>query len=238
MNWLVANWSDLLPRGWVQVALALVALVGGAIVGAEREKREKPAGLRTLMLVCLGSAVFTMVSYAFGTTTGDTGRVAAQIVTGIGFLGAGVILHGRTAISGITTAATVWAAAAVGMAIGVGYAGAGLGLSILIRGALAAGTWWEQRYVGELHPQIVELKFEAHQGKTRFRLERVLVEFHVTGPLRPTSSGAEGIETVRLEIRLPQRQRVEFLAQIAGLEEVLEMREIGREPNTRLTASD
>src|SRR3954453_5466513 len=101
MSWLWTDWRGLWPHLWVYPALALGAVLSGAIVGSEREKREKPAGLRTLILVCLGSDSFTMVSYPFGTTTGDTGRIATQVVTGIGFLGAGVIMHGRSAISGM-----------------------------------------------------------------------------------------------------------------------------------------
>src|SRR4051812_15981503 len=86
---------------WLEIVLAVVAVVCGGIVGAERERREKPAGLRTLILVCLGSAAFTMASFAFTSTTGDSGRVAAQIVTGIGFLGAGAILHGGGFVRGM-----------------------------------------------------------------------------------------------------------------------------------------
>jgi putative Mg2+ transporter-C (MgtC) family protein len=93
--------------------LALAGLLG-AIIGLERELRGHPAGIRTLSLVTLGACLFTDVSQLIG--AGD--RIAAQIVTGIGFLGAGVIFREGTGIKGITTAATVWGAAAVGMAIG------------------------------------------------------------------------------------------------------------------------
>src|SRR6266700_2823927 len=88
---LVGDWRALLPTPWAQITLVLVSVICGGIIGSERERREKPAGLRTLMLVCLGSALFTIAGYSFTTSTGDSGRVAAQIVTGIGFLGAGVI---------------------------------------------------------------------------------------------------------------------------------------------------
>src|SRR5690349_23653877 len=130
---LTENLRDFVPSPWLQVLLALVSVAGGTIVGAEREKREKPAGLRTLILVCLGSTAFTMASFAFTTTTGDSGRVAAQIVTGIGFLGAGAILHGTGMIRGMTTAATIWAVAAIGMIVGIGHVGGGLGLALLVR---------------------------------------------------------------------------------------------------------
>ena len=113
--WLFGSWYDLLPQPWLAVALAMVAMVSGAIVGIEREKKEKAAGLRTLTLVCVGSAVFTMISIGLGASHGDPGRIAAQVVTGIGFLGAGAILRGERGVQGLTTAATIWAAAATGI---------------------------------------------------------------------------------------------------------------------------
>ncbi len=116
----------------MKIALALVSLVCGALVGAEREKKHKPAGLRAMTLVSLGSAVFTMVSFAAAGEQGDRGRIAAQIVTGIGFLGAGAIVQGPLGIAGLTTAATIWAVAAMGMVIGAGYPVGGLILSVVI----------------------------------------------------------------------------------------------------------
>src|SRR5215831_13573730 len=118
MRWLLDDWWRLLPGPEAAIGLTLAAIVCGAIVGAERERLEKPAGMRTLVLVCLGSAVFTMASFVFTPTSGDSGRVAAQIVTGIGFLGAGVILRERAGVTGTTTAASIWLTAAMGMIIG------------------------------------------------------------------------------------------------------------------------
>lgn len=93
--------------------LVVAGLLGG-FIGLEREIRGYPAGIRTIALVAVGSCLFTDVSVLFG---GDNGRVAAQIVTGIGFLGAGVILREGYTVRGITTAATIWSAAAIGMAV-------------------------------------------------------------------------------------------------------------------------
>ena len=100
----------------------LVAFVVGAVVGIERERRAKAAGLRTHMLVAGGSAMFTIASLTLfgGGDSGDRGRVAAQIVTGVGFLGAGAILRSGATISGLTTAATIWVAAGLGMLAGGG----------------------------------------------------------------------------------------------------------------------
>jgi putative Mg2+ transporter-C (MgtC) family protein len=102
------------------VRLAVAAILGG-IIGLERELRHKPAGLRTNMFICFGSAMFTILSdqlaQGFG---GDHTRVAAQIIPGIGFIGAGSILHARGSVTGLTTAATLFVAAGVGMAAGGG----------------------------------------------------------------------------------------------------------------------
>ena len=129
------GWGENLGR------LALAAALGGAI-GFERELRDREAGFRTHMLVCIGSALFTIVSaYGFREflTSGDQvvradpTRIAAQIVTGIGFLGAGAIIRQGVSIRGLTTAATLWVAAAIGMAAGAGYyAGAVLGTIVTL----------------------------------------------------------------------------------------------------------
>jgi putative Mg2+ transporter-C (MgtC) family protein len=117
------GWDDNLAR------LSLAAVLGGAI-GFERELRDREAGLRTHLLVCLGSALFTIVSaYGFREflTSGDQviradpTRIAAQIVTGIGFLGAGAIIRQGLSVRGLTTAATLWVSAAIGIAAGAGY---------------------------------------------------------------------------------------------------------------------
>jgi putative Mg2+ transporter-C (MgtC) family protein len=99
--------------------LALAAALGGAI-GLEREYRHKPAGLRTNMLIALGSALFSILSVEVGAAAGSPDRIAAQVVTGIGFLGAGAILRSGENVHGLTTAATIWVNAAIGMAAGLG----------------------------------------------------------------------------------------------------------------------
>jgi len=99
----------------------LLAAGLGAALGLEREYRQKPAGLRTNILIALGSALFTILSILIGRDAGSTDRIAAQIVTGIGFLGGGAILRNRNTIHGMTTAATIWVNAAIGMAAGAGH---------------------------------------------------------------------------------------------------------------------
>jgi putative Mg2+ transporter-C (MgtC) family protein len=221
----ITNLRADLPSPWLQIVLALASVVCGAIVGAEREKREKPAGLRTLVLVCLGSTGFTMASYAFTTTTGDSGRVAAQIVTGIGFLGAGAILHGSGLVKGMTTAATIWVTAATGMIVGIGYAGAGLAMSLLTRGVLTGIFVLESRYLGGMDTSQVELVFKSDRGKTRVHLEKIMEDFHVGGFQVVGMPDPNGLVRATIRFRLQRHQRCEFLHELAVLPEVIEINE-------------
>jgi putative Mg2+ transporter-C (MgtC) family protein len=109
----------------------LIAAVFGAAVGYERRSSDKPAGLRTLSLVAVDSALFTIIS-TFIFEAADQSRVAAQIVTGVGFLGGGTILRSEGSISGLTTSATIWATAAIGMAVGSGLYIAASGGTVLM----------------------------------------------------------------------------------------------------------
>lgn len=102
---------------FIKIFLALV--LGGAL-GLERQYHDKPAGFATNCLICLGAMLFTVLSEVMGEAGGDPGRIAAQIVTGVGFIGAGSILRDGNKISGLTTAAGVWLVAAIGMAVGYG----------------------------------------------------------------------------------------------------------------------
>jgi putative Mg2+ transporter-C (MgtC) family protein len=112
------------------VTRLLTAAALSAALGLEREYHQKPAGLRTNMLIGIGSMLFTIVSIQF-TGSGSSDRVAAQIVTGIGFLGAGAILRGRHDVHGLTTAATIWVNAAIGMAVGAGLINAAVATTVV-----------------------------------------------------------------------------------------------------------
>ena len=126
----------------VFVVRLLLAAGLSALLGLEREYHRKPAGLRTNMLIGIGSMLFTFVSIQFAGANGSTDRIAAQIVTGIGFLGAGAIMRGtrgETPVHGLTTASAIWVNAAVGMAVGAGYlmpAAITAGITLLILAVL------------------------------------------------------------------------------------------------------
>ena len=107
--------------GLSEILSIVLAVVLGTIIGAEREFSGKAAGLRTNVLICLGAAVFTIISRQMaGGTNASVTRIAAQIVTGVGFLGAGAIIRDTAGVHGLTTAATIWLVASVGMACGAG----------------------------------------------------------------------------------------------------------------------
>jgi len=121
---------------WLELDMVvrlIVAAFAGGLIGWEREHRQKPAGFRTHILVAVGSTLFTILSiYAFGKTA-DPSRVAAGIVLGVGFLGAGTIIRGDGGrIVGLTTAASVWMVAAIGMAVGAGFYLLGIITSVLV----------------------------------------------------------------------------------------------------------
>lgn len=102
------------------LARLLLAAVLGGIIGLERQVRHRPAGLRTNMFICFGAAMFTVLSRQLAGVESDSARIAAQIIPGIGFIGAGSILHARTSVMGLTTAATLFVVAGIGMAAGGG----------------------------------------------------------------------------------------------------------------------
>ncbi|HEY8364682.1 MAG TPA: MgtC/SapB family protein [Haloplasmataceae bacterium] len=121
----------------------LLAFIAGGIIGFERERHKKPVGFRTYVLVCLGSAVVTMVGVEtfqralllaneHDIVSADPVRLSAQVVSGIGFLGAGTIIHDRNNISGLTSAASLWAASMIGIAIGYGYYFIGIMATFLV----------------------------------------------------------------------------------------------------------
>jgi putative Mg2+ transporter-C (MgtC) family protein len=137
----------------------LVACLLGAMVGLQREVKRKAAGVRTNLLICMGSAFFTLLSAVLaGDGNPDKGRVASNIVQGIGFLGAGLILHNRSRVSGLTSAASVFVVASIGMACGAGlYAAAAVGAIIVIV-ALEAVGFLEHRANLKAYPQVYEAR--------------------------------------------------------------------------------
>jgi putative Mg2+ transporter-C (MgtC) family protein len=151
--------------------LGLATLLGGAI-GLERELGGKPAGLRTNILICIGSALYTQLSLSMVHGATDATRVAGQIVTGVGFIGAGTILHARGAVVGLTSAATIWVVAAIGVALGAGH------------------------YAEALLSTLVVLVVLQGLGRIEIVVERHSTKSHITVHARPDGEPLEELETV------------------------------------------
>ncbi len=159
----------------------LVAVILGGAVGLERELSGKPAGLRTNILICMGSAMLTDLSMhisfgANGAANGDGGRIAAQIVTGIGFLGAGSILQARGAVVGLTTAATIWVVAAIGMLVGAGWYVEATGGTVLVLLVLEGLRHVERRILAR--SRTVGATIRAKRGTDQ---DKIVNELRATG---------------------------------------------------------
>jgi putative Mg2+ transporter-C (MgtC) family protein len=182
--------------------LVLAALLGSAI-GVNRELRGKPAGLRTNTLICLGATLFTVLSEHMAGVRGDPARVAAQILPGVGFIGAGTILHMRGSVSGLTSAATIWVVAAVGMALGSGAYVEAIGTTLLVvsllsglgflegmiarqltRGRLICHTRPEATAFDDLSSVIRRSGLEIIESVRRQEGPDQVIEFDLRGPKR------------------------------------------------------
>jgi putative Mg2+ transporter-C (MgtC) family protein len=191
----------------ILLRVVLAAVLGGAI-GFERELRERGAGLRTHLLVSVGAALFTMVSayawtdWRFSTEEGlvfDPTRVAAQVVTGIGFLGAGAIIRQGLSVRGLTTAATLWVVAAIGMASGAGYYVAAVITTVLVLVSL-----WPLRVVafrisGRFRPEEGRLAIELPAGASAVS---VLEAVEDTGAVVRSLEFEEEGDTRRVDLRV------------------------------------
>lgn len=208
----------------------VVAAILGALIGLEREIHEHPAGMRTHLLVSLGSAAFTVLSIeAFAAPGGDPGRIAAQIVSGIGFLGAGAILKEGATIRGLTTAASLWAVAAVGMAAGVGAWVVAASVTVVAIVSLWPLGLVAQRLVGKSHHRV-KLRLATTDPANLGRVVSVVTDHGDAIAHLETEGTPGGGLVIELEVRLHDiGAGVRMTATIADLDgvELLESRALG-----------
>jgi putative Mg2+ transporter-C (MgtC) family protein len=156
------------------------AVLCGGIIGLERELKNKPAGIKTNILICLGSSLYTsasiLMSASFADTNhfGDPARVAAQIVSGIGFLGGGAIIQARGTVLGLTTAATIWVVAAIGICIGIGHADIAVACSVTVIAVLVLSTYFEDRVLGRSLTFAAEIVVDDPKGQVRLAINQLL----------------------------------------------------------------
>jgi putative Mg2+ transporter-C (MgtC) family protein len=215
------HWDEALLR------LALAAVLGAA-VGLERELRDREAGLRTHLLVALGSALFTIAgAYGFHTLRTDPTRVAAQIVTGIGFLGAGAIIRQGFIVRGLTTAATLWVVAAIGLAVGAGYYSGAVIATAVVLFSLYPLRIVAYRVVVRFRPEdarlLVEIPAGASTGTVLDEVERAGMRIESVDVSREGDR-----RRLALDVRVPPHvNAARVVASIADLESVAEVRWAG-----------
>lgn len=156
------------------------AVFCGGLLGLERELKSKPAGIKTNILICFGSMLYTSLSLLMSTHWadsqhfGDPARIAAQIVTGIGFLGGGAIIQTRGTILGLTTAATIWVVAALGICIGLGHGAVALVISVLVIFIMVSSNLFEDRILGRSWRFGCEIVADDPEGRVRFAINDAL----------------------------------------------------------------
>jgi len=214
--------------GWeVLLRLALAAVLGAAI-GLEREIRERGAGLRTHLLVSLGSALFTIVSaYGFhsflasgaSVVRADPTRIAAQIVTGIGFLGAGAIIRQGLSVRGLTTAATLWVVAAIGLAAGAGYYSAAVVTTVLVLVSLWPLRILAYRIFLRYRPERERLLVDLAPGRSAAPVLAAVEE--AGGRIESFAvTGDDERRSVALEVDLPEEARLSTTSAVSELDGV------------------
>ncbi len=216
---------SVLPTFLVRSAFSILC---GGMIGLERERRGKPAGFRTNTLICLGSCLYMLVSEfiyeRMGPATADPTRVASQVVTGIGFLGAGTIIQSRGTITGLTSAATIWVVAAIGLFIGAGFPAIALLCSILVLLSLGALRRIEPRLLGRCHFVSCDIIYSEQDGRTRAALGSVLSEHDVDISTLETGRIDETSSMIRLSYcdRHPAHYR--FLSEVWGIPGIIEVK--------------
>ena len=185
--------------------LLLAALLGG-IIGVERELNHKPAGIRTNMLICLGAALFSIISYEMGGPTGEHTRIASQIIPGIGFIGAGVVIRERGTVVGITSAATIFVVASIGMAVGSGLYVTGVFVSLLLLASLVVIGNLEQRF--GLHLQLMRFRVTAAGGANLSdRVRKIVDDLAIQTRTWSTHATDEGeVAEFEAEVTVPQER--------------------------------
>ena len=171
-----------------------LAIIFGGLIGLERELKGKPAGFRTNILICLGSTLYMILSTKM---SGEPGRIAAQVVTGIGFIGAGTIIQSRGTITGLTTAATIFVVAAIGLAIGSNYLTLATIFTSLVLIVLTFLARIEKLILGKCHFTQLELEILDEKGKGRAELIDIIAE-HEIRPEQYTISEENGLLKINL----------------------------------------
>ena len=207
-----------IPRGDLLFGLILASILGGAI-GLERELSGKPAGFRTNLLICVGAALLTDLSILIAASSdGDPGRITAQIVSGVGFLGAGTIIQAKGTVIGLTTAATLWVVSAIGIAVGAQHYTEAIGTTILVLAALL--------FLGKLEARMIQAKrqqnlvVQTHPDiEVVLEVERILDKYDLGHRMIDLERNQNDF-LFSFELRGKTERRTEAMMEVAALDRV------------------
>ena len=212
----VGEWLEL----EVLFKLILATILGG-LVGLERESRGKPAGFRTNVLIAVGATLFTQVSLVAGSMGGDPGRVAAQVASGVGFLGAGAVIQGRGSVTGLTTAASIWVVAAIGLAIGAGNYVAAIGGTVFVLITLLFLGRLERALTPSMRVRALTVETtNVHSGATDIR-DDLLRHAHHAELRRTERNPRKGTLTLVYRVRVREVEKQAILERLASNATVL-----------------
>lgn len=205
--------SSSLPSDLIYMFRIVVAAACGAVIGVERSKRQKEAGIRTHLIVAIGSALMMVVSkYAFDDVVrADASRIAANVITGVSFLGAGVIFVKDSSIKGLTTAAGIWATSGIGLAVGGGMIMVGIFSTVLI----ILVQIYLHKYAGNIEGALntyIKVTLKSNQSNTMRRLISCLDEHQIEVVNQRVKRNKDDTYTVNLAIKVPREERVENLS--------------------------
>lgn len=230
----VLNWEYLADLNFLSIGLRLVlAVLCGGVLGIERAKKHQAAGFRTYILVCLGSAVAMMTNEFItkSTNMGDGARLGAQVISGIGFLGAGTILvTSRNQIKGLTTAAGLWGCACLGLAIGVGYYTLALSTTIIIIIVLASLPIIEKFLTKNSARFEIHIEFETRENLKQFVNTARTMGFQILSIEKNPAYASSGLSVYSITLKVKNKKgkinHKSFLEAFSNLEYVNYVEEI------------
>jgi putative Mg2+ transporter-C (MgtC) family protein len=212
------NLFDLIPPIYSYFLCCLGAIFAGIVVGKEREKAQKAAGLRTFAMVALGSCIFTLTSRLMMGTDGglvDGARIPAQIVSGVGFLGAGAVFRSGRIVTGLTTAAGIWSTAAVGLVFGLGFFTFGLSVTLMIYVLLSFQSLIEKKNLGACAWTEFHIHVDQLNGKGPFLLTEITHDWGHKMEIIPTISTNE-VQVLKIKLCPDHRPHQRFLSELAA----------------------
>jgi putative Mg2+ transporter-C (MgtC) family protein len=219
------NLFELMPPIYSYFLCCLGAIFAGIVVGKEREKAQKAAGLRTFAMVALGSCIFTLTSRLMMGTDGglvDGARIPAQIVSGVGFLGAGAVFRSGRIVTGLTTAAGIWSTAAVGLVFGLGFFTFGLSVTLMIYVLLSFQSLIERKHLRICEWSEFHIHVDQLDGKGPLLINEINHDWgHKMETLRDLSS--HEVQVLKIKLCPDHRPHQRFLSELAAQPFVLKI---------------